>query len=64
MLLSQMLRLTLTYLIASRNPKQEDLDDTEPEICVREKQIAWREGDCGVRLNEGKHLFPNFKELT
>lgn len=50
-----MLRLSLTNLIASRNPKEGDyLDDNESEICTREKQIIWPEGECGGETQGGK----------
>ena len=50
-----MLRLSLTNLIASRNPKEGDyLDDNESEICIQEKQIIWPEGDCGGETQRGK----------
>lgn len=64
MLLNQMLRLTLTFLIASRNPKVDYTDDNESEICVQEKQISRPEGDCGVRLKEKKQLFPNIQRIV
>lgn len=50
-----MLRLTVTNLTASRNPKDGDyLDDNESEICVQEKQIIWTEGNCGGETQWGK----------
>lgn len=64
MLLNQMLRLTFTYFIASRNPKEDYFDDNESEIYVQAKQIYWPEGDCGVRLKEKKQLFPNIQRIV
>ena len=49
-----MLRLTLTYLIAPRNPKKNYLDDNGYEICFQERQITQPEGDCGGETQGGK----------
>lgn len=50
-----MLRLTVTNLIASRNPKEGDyLDDNESEICVQGKQVIWTEGSCRGETQGGK----------
>lgn len=56
MLLNQILKLTLTYLTASRHLKEDYFDGNETDICVQEKQISWPEGDCGVRLKEKKQF--------